>query len=258
MSCKEIKTKKYQERSSPAYSAMDCKGKIKKGKDGEYKSTPDKNNIYKWIKITSKKSGSKKVSKRTSKSKSKKVSKSTSKKVSKSTSKKVLKPKHIYKIHDNGAIPFIVHDYGNKVDVYEQTDNMQKKILDFKYKKIFIGDNVLNFKGYVTKGTGKGNTILLEIEPNEYVYIGNEIKKFHTKLDDVIIRYISPIGNSDVPYPYAIGKTFTYLMLENKYIPNELVDLTRDVYSQYYGFDNKLSNKKINNESKKFVIKKLV
>jgi hypothetical protein len=117
---------------------------------------------------------------------------------------------------------------------------------------------LLNFKGYAKKGTGKGNTILLEVLPNEYVYIGNEIKAFQTKQDDMIIKYISPIGNSDVPYPYAIGKKFTYLILENKYIPNELVDLTRDVYSQYYGFDKKLSNKKINNESKKFVVKKLV
>ena len=244
MSCKEIKTKKYQERNSPAYSAMDCKNKIKKGKDGEYKSTPDKNNIYKWIKITSKKSGSKKISKR--------ISKITSKK---HTSKQFEKPKHIYKIHDNGAVPYLVYDYGNKVSVYKQPDNMQKKILDFKYKKIFIGDNTLNFTGYVPKGMGKGNSILLEVLPNEYVYIGNEIKSFTIKQDDVIIKYVSPIGNSDVPYPYAIGKNFTYLMLENKYIPNEFVDLKNDVYAQYYGFD-KTSNKKIIAESKKFVVKK--
>ncbi len=243
MSCKEIKTKKYQERSSPAYSAMDCKNKIKKGKDGEYKSTPDKNNIYKWIKITSKKSGSKK-----------RTSKQTSKK---RTSKQIEKPKHIYNIHDNGFIPFIVYDYGTKVSVYKQTDNMQRKILDLKYKKIFIGDNTLNFKGYVAKGTGKGNTILLEVLPNEYVYIGNEIKAFQTKLDDMIIKYISPIGNSDVVYPYAIGKNFTYLMLENKYIPNEFVDLKKDVYAQYYGFDKKTPSVS-NSKSKKFVIKKLV
>ena len=31
-------------------------------------------------------------------------------------------------------------------------------------------------------------------------------------------------------------------MLENKYILNEFVDLKKDVYAQYYGFDNKLSN----------------
>jgi hypothetical protein len=240
MSCKEIKTKKYQERNSPPYSAMDCKNKIKKGKDGTYKSTPDKNNIFKWIKITSKKSGSKE---------SKKVSK-------KYTSKPTAKPKHIYKIHENGEIPFLVYDYGTKVDIYKHTNNTSKKILDLKYKKIFIGDNMLKFSGYAAKTRYKGNTILLEISPNEYVYIGNQIKAFETKLDDIIKRYVSPIGNSDVPYPYAIGENFTYLMLENKYIPNEFVDLTKDVYAQYYGFDKKnISNKKIITESKKYPVK---
>ena len=47
----EQKTKKYRPRSSPPYSAMDCKGSYKKGNDGAtYISKPDKRGIYRWVK----------------------------------------------------------------------------------------------------------------------------------------------------------------------------------------------------------------
>ena len=51
MSCIEIKSDKYQNRKSPPFHAKDCKEMIKKGKDGNYKSLKDKNDIYKWIKV---------------------------------------------------------------------------------------------------------------------------------------------------------------------------------------------------------------
>ena len=45
-------TKKYVTRSSPAYSANEHCGKIKKGNDGKmYISTPDKNKICRWKKL---------------------------------------------------------------------------------------------------------------------------------------------------------------------------------------------------------------
>jgi len=50
MICEKQQTKKYKLRNSPPYSAMDCKGKTMKGKDGTYVSKPDKNNRYKWVK----------------------------------------------------------------------------------------------------------------------------------------------------------------------------------------------------------------
>ena len=47
-------TKKYASRSSPAYSANEHCGKIKKGNDGKmYISTPDKNNVCRWKKVVS-------------------------------------------------------------------------------------------------------------------------------------------------------------------------------------------------------------
>ena len=58
--------------------------KVMKGLDGEYISKPDKNNIYKWVKVEI-----------------------------------IPKPKHIYKIHYNGSYVFSIYDYGDKVDIYK-------------------------------------------------------------------------------------------------------------------------------------------
>ena len=65
-------------------------------------------------------------------------------------------------------------------------------------------------------GYGKffdGNSILLKLSKNKYVYIGSVIYSF-TSYNE-ITTFISPVGNSDVPYPYAIDeKNNYYLLLE--------------------------------------------
>ena len=101
-----------------------------KGKDGTYISKPDKINTYKWVKQSSAKNSTKK-------------------------NLEGIKPKHKYEIVDNGIIPYIVNDYGKRVEVYsnkyDETTNkvvIQGKILDVPYKKIFVGDNELNLKDY--------------------------------------------------------------------------------------------------------------
>ena len=156
-----------------------------------------------------------------------------------------VKPKHIYEIVDNGPIPFVVFDYGSHVDVYNQHYDketneyeMQGKIMDSKYIKIFVGDNELNAPDYdLKKGIGRGNTVLLQTGKDEYTYIGDGIRSFKTKDGDVIEKYYSPVGNNAVPYPYAVGKKYVYLMLDNEYQPVEDFDLTKDVYTQYYGWN---------------------
>ena len=200
MSCIEIKSDKYQNRKSPPFHAKDCKEMIKKGKDGNYKSQKDKNDIYKWIKIN-----------------------------------KI----HKYNIHDNGSVPYIVHDDGKKIQIFKtdikfkiNVNNIpMEKYLDIKYKKIFVGKDNNN------KNTG--NSLLLQISKNKYIYVGSSIYMF--QIDDTIISYKSPIGNSDVPYPYAIGTKYTYLMIEKVYIDNKVLEGsfpkyidTNDPYAKYY------------------------
>ena len=296
--CTKLKTKKYRLRGSPPYSAMDCPGKTMKGNDGgTYASKADKNGIYKWIKTTAKTAKTAKTTTKTETTVKKKSSCSTDLKrtsppfykyaYKKSTFAPVnvssflkcippgivdekLKPKYIYEIIDNGPIPFVVFDYGGRVDVYnqhydEETNEyeMQGKIMDSKYIKIFVGDNELNAPDYdLEKGSGRGNTILLQTGKDEYTYIGDGIRSFRTKDGDVIEKYYSPVGNNAVPYPYAVGQKYVYLMLDDEYEPVEDFDLTKDVYTQFYGWnvdqkDMDSHLKKTANRHKKYKVKVL-
>ena len=203
MPCIEINTKKYQTRKSPPYKAKECKNKEMKGKDGMYISLPDKNKIYKWTKKIE----------RQSKRQSKSVK--------------------TYEIHDNGGTPFIVDvdSKSKKATVFknnynEDTNNfiIGKKLLEIPYKEIFIGDNDKKQEYYSEKGVYKGNSILLKLSEYKYQYIGESIKTFETVKGDKIKKYYSPVGNNDVPYPYAVGEKYTYLMIETVYIPNEVLD----------------------------------
>lgn len=292
--CIKLKTKKYRLRGSPPFSATDCPGKIMKGNDGDmYASKANKNGIYKWIKALHPLKIRKSVNKTMKKTSSGTNHSSCSKDLNRSSppfykyayKKSVFspvnvsnflkcippgivkdektKPKHIYEIIDNGGIPFLVFDYGGNADIYnqhydEETNHyrIQGKILETKYSRIFVGDNELNDPDYdLEKGSGKGNTILLQTGKDKYTYIGDGIRSFTTKDGDVIQKYYSPVGNSAVPYPYAVGKKYVYLMLDNEYEPVEYFDLTKDIYTQYYGHLD--LDKFKNKSSKKYSVKTL-
>ena len=54
MSCVIQDTKKYVKRPSPPFQANKCKNMTKKGNNGNFfKSTADKNGVYKWIALKS-------------------------------------------------------------------------------------------------------------------------------------------------------------------------------------------------------------
>jgi hypothetical protein len=92
-----------------------------------------------------------------------------------------------------------------------------------------------------------GNTILLNIKDNLYVFIGWGIYQFESL--SKIIKFVSPIGNNTVPYPYAIDdKKRYYLMIDSIVIENK--PKTKEVYNYYY------SN--VNTKSKKFKKKKIL
>jgi hypothetical protein len=132
-----------------------------------------------------------------------------------------------YHIHDNGGRPFeCVIENKHTINIHRQTDCDQKtnKIiyeknpsLTFHPKKIFVGKSPLNKMTEFSGGHGPkfdGNTILLEMMNNECIFIGNIIWSFDAK--EKIDKYISPVGNNDVPYPYAIDKDKNvYLITEN-------------------------------------------
>jgi hypothetical protein len=191
-------------RKAPADHAAAHKDRVMKGVDGMYISAPDKNGVYKWVKV------------------------------------------HTYDIHDNGGRPYVVYTAGKRVMVYSkhydaQTDSeiIKGKIMDITCAKIFIGDDKPKSKWNPTaKNWGLGNSVLLQRPSGTYVYIGDGIKEFAARPDDTIVDYLSPVGNNDVPYPYAIGKKFMYHMLEGKYIPIDntaYISKTKDWNEEVYG-----------------------
>ena len=135
------------------------------------------------------------------------------------------KLKKCYFVHDNGGKPFKVCNYNdNSISVFinqhelkigdydEEIDRVENKTFttdresevwklwkSFSYQKIWIPKYT---DQYITdKKSGLGNSILIEIADNKYIYIGHKILEFSTKIP--ILDYQSPIGNSDSPYPYA-------------------------------------------------------
>ena len=148
-----------------------------------------------------------------------------------------------YFIHDNGGRPYLVYVDNKMVYVYKPNDRHStgdwseqdsknkwlytKRVHVFKTRNIFIGKSKNGRKSFI------GNTILLQTSKSTYVYIGSKIIRFRTLVQ--ITTYKSPVGNNDVPYPYAIDKNGKYyLMVENVIIDNVPRKYKKRPYVYYY------------------------
>ena len=168
--------------------------------------------------------------------------------------------KQHFMIHDNESIPHIVTiqnaAHGKRVSVFKLPDDIYDDDLHLmlsrrSYYKLFselmasyTASKVFVPRGYVEFGGQdkfyKGNTILLKISRNRYVYIGGMIYEFSTMPNDEIVKYYSIIGPSVVPYPVAIGLNYVYFLSTKTYLPIDMFkDLDEvelmDSYSYYYG-----------------------
>lgn len=84
-----------------------------------------------------------------------------------------------------------------------------------------------------------GNTVLIKLEKfgvNSYILVGKDIVQFET--EDEIEEFYSPIGNSDVPYPVAIGTKYAYRLWDGMYCTKHLAEKYKfDVETNDYGFN---------------------
>jgi hypothetical protein len=155
--------------------------------------------------------------------------------------------KKVYTTHDNGGRPFQVEVEGTSVSVWKNMDtfekvngtfveikNPPKHILDFTVDALFVGKKSPNggYDGLKPK-EAEGNSILLQVGP-KYVFIGTEIFEFTPVKDDTIVKFYSDIVHSDVAYPYAVGKTHMYMLLDKVAIPLDFFHSKNDVYQEYY------------------------
>ncbi len=146
-----------------------------------------------------------------------------------------------YNIHDNGGTPFIVYISPDEKDVsvytvpkdqfvpegvfinwkpsdgfpLENLNIFTKRILKLNTKTVFVGKSPKNSMTLFSGGYGKdfeGNTILLHIKDNQYVFISRDIEFFESIFP--IIKYVSTVGNNDVPYPFAVDRKRNYYLLD--------------------------------------------
>ncbi len=135
--------------------------------------------------------------------------------------------KEIYYTVDNGGKPFKVEvDKSNKtVEIYKQTSigSYNTRILDVikDYEHIFIGKDP-KYPEF------EGQSILIKLDPHNYIYIGYVIYQLHTK--DEITSFVSNLGNSNVVYDYGIGNENIYLFIESVFYNRQYFD----PYTLYY------------------------
>lgn len=161
-----------------------------------------------------------------------------------------------YFTHDNGGRPYKVNISDNIVTVY---DNYKNNLLfEILVDKIFIGKSIFNSMTEFSGGFGKkfdGNSILLEIGDRKYKFIGNNIFSFDSLFP--IKEFYSPVGNNDVPYPYAIDdENNIYLLIEDVILIKPNLDIIKDKndpYSYYYKNDLLTKDLGIVNFDKNFI-----
>jgi len=210
MACRRVTQKSYVTRPSPPYHAGECKDQVKQGNDGRtYKSIQNKRGIYTWM-----------PSRGTLKSKGKQ-----------------------YEIHYNGSRPFFVEDFpkqkqltlfSSNYSYNSGKDEKDKKLETFKYLNCWLGDPSSDSWGDYEKGS----TILLQKNKSKFIFIGSTVVEFELAPGDSPVKFMNPIGNSDVPLPYLIGKHNIYLFsMKDVRVPIELFDMTKDIYAQFWGHD---------------------
>ena len=140
-----------------------------------------------------------------------------------------------YLTHHNGGRPYRVI-IGKETTVIDNSTG--ETLITVIPTKVWIGESPVTPMTEFSGGHGDkfiGNSILLFID-NYYIFIGHKIFSFVTNHN--IINYVSEVGNSDVPYPYAIDtENNFYLMLENTMlqVPEKY---HKDPYKYYYTINN--------------------
>ena len=142
-----------------------------------------------------------------------------------------------FETHNNGDRPYKVKIRGNNVEILDNISIPNLPLATFNVLKTFVGKSEVNEMTRFSGGYGSsfdGNSILLHLENNKYIFIGDRFISFQSL--SPIVDFKSPVGNNDVPYPYAIDQENNYyLLIEDVIILfNDNIINYEDPYSYYY------------------------
>jgi len=149
-----------------------------------------------------------------------------------------------YYTHWNGARPYwvVVENFTIKayVEPYSEMDNpIYVSPIDLCYPGKSPKNKMTNFSG----GHGvdfTGNSILVKTKSSQhtvytYTFIGSCIYSFSTT--SPIVRFISPIGNNDIPYPAGLDEEGNiYLFNENVIMLNKTSTVNKHIAKAYSTF----------------------
>lgn len=148
--------------------------------------------------------------------------------------------KHWYAISADMGIPYIVYITNQTAVVYgipktqfikqdqwiepENTKQYRKamntnrlffheKIITFEGRRILIGKNLED-------AVYDGNTILIDLGEEKYVYISENIYLFVIPKNDKILKFFSRLANG-IPYTVAVGKKNVYFLDSLQYVPRK-------------------------------------
>lgn len=116
----------------------------------------------------------------------------------------------VFRTLDNGGHAFEVRIQPDQhVTVWRASHQKQQPVFDQRVAQVFIGHSPLNRMTAYSGGYGAkrdGNAVLLRIARTSlrYLFVGDIVFTFVAK--HPITRFVSPVGNSSVPYPYAVDE----------------------------------------------------
>ncbi len=155
-----------------------------------------------------------------------------------------------YQTHDNGGRTYrvkITNGRGGmrhvEVSKIEDEDGRLRNLFELDSPEVFVGKSPLNAMTRFSGGHGRafdGNSIVVALQhPNEYLHIGRSLITFRT--GSPIMRYESPVGNNDVPYPWAVDEDGNYyliiegvVLLARPGLKERVEGTDQDPYSYYY------------------------
>jgi hypothetical protein len=163
-----------------------------------------------------------------------------------------------YQTHDNGGRPFKVCYNSRRFWVLKPSSEEEEEevhdtiaVKPISYIRVFVGRSPLNDMTEFSGGHGPkfdGNSMLFELAPTRpggskskreavfnYMFVGDRVCEFGTR--SPITAFVSPVGNNDVPYPFAVDRAgVVYLLTEEVQLTAGpyAEEVLRDPYDFYY------------------------